>query len=92
MLKDATSVIANSHGDIMINSSGNSGMSTGGSGDVLTGIIAGMLSQNLPIYEAAYLGVYLHGLSGDRAKEKMSSYGMIASDIVESIPEILKLR
>lgn len=92
VLKDATSVIANSHGDIMINLSGNSGMSTGGSGDVLTGIIAGMLSQNLPIYEAAYLGVYLHGLSGDRAKEKMSSYGMIASDIVESIPEILKLR
>ena len=91
VIKDAATVTANRNGEVVINFSGNSGMSTGGSGDVLTGIIIGMISQRLSVYEAACLGVYLHGLAGDIAKDKMSSYGMLASDIVDSIPEILKL-
>lgn len=92
VIKDATTVIADSLGNVTINLSGNSGMSTGGSGDVLAGIIGGLLSQKMSIYEAACMGVYLHGLAGDIAMKRKSSYGMMASDILDAVTEILKLR
>jgi NAD(P)H-hydrate epimerase len=67
------------------NSTGNAGMATGGSGDVLTGILTGLLAQGYSSVETAILGVYLHGLAGDIAAERLSMEAMIAGDIIESL-------
>lgn len=89
VLKDHNTAVAAPHGDeIYINKSGNSGMSTGGSGDVLDGVIAGLLAQGAEPYIAATLGVYLHGLAGELASEMLSEYSVMASDIIEALPEI----
>lgn len=77
-------------GEICFNSSGNPGMSTAGSGDVLTGMIAGLLARGHPAEEAALLGVYLHGLSGDLAVETVGEESLIASDLIEWIPIAFK--
>jgi NAD(P)H-hydrate epimerase len=69
-----------------VNTTGNPGMATGGTGDVLTGVIAALLCQNLVPFEAAQLGAYIHGLSGDLAAAKLGQVGMIASDVVEFLP------
>lgn len=90
VLKDATTVICAPSGWVTVNLSGNSGMAKGGSGDVLSGIIGSLLSQHMTPYEAAALGVYLHGLAGDRAAEKKGTYSMLAGDIVEGIAEVLR--
>lgn len=66
---------------VYVNSTGNSGMATGGTGDVLTGLITALLGQRVPPFEAAQLGVYLHGLAGDLAARKLSKPGLIASDL-----------
>ena len=76
--------------NIYINSTGNAGMATAGSGDVLTGMIASLIGQGIECFKAAKLGVYLHGLAGDIVKEEKGEYGMIASDIVSSIPFAIK--
>ena len=68
-----------------MNTSGNDGMATAGSGDVLTGIIGGLLAQGLKPFEAAYLGVYLHGLCGMEASAKTGKYGVIASDLINEL-------
>ena len=89
VLKDHNTAVAQPNTDnIYINKSGNSGMSTGGSGDVLDGIIAGLLAQGCQPYIAATLGVYLHGLAGEIASEMLSEYSVMASDIIEALPEI----
>ena len=89
VLKDHHTAVAVPHGDeIYINQSGNSGMSTGGSGDVLDGIIAGLLAQGCKPYIATTLGVYLHGLAGDIASEMLSEYSVMANDIIDALPEI----
>lgn len=88
-LKDARTVVSNGKKSY-INTSGNSGMASGGSGDVLTGIICALAAQRMPAFEAATLGVYLHGLSGDSAREKKGAYGMIARDIAEEASCVLK--
>jgi NAD(P)H-hydrate epimerase len=67
------------------NSTGNAGMATGGSGDVLTGILTGLLAQGYSSVETAILGVYLHGLAGDIAAERLSMEAMVAGDIIESL-------
>lgn len=85
VLKGANSIIATPTGKVYFNSSGNSGMATGGSGDVLTGIIIGLLAQNYTPLEACLIGVYLHGLSGDIAIENMAAESLIASDIINNI-------
>jgi len=72
----------------MINHTGNSAMSTGGMGDVLTGIIAGLLAQGLNLFDAACAGVYLHGLAGDLAR--VSDRGLLASELAGAIPKALK--
>lgn len=87
VLKGANTAIALPNGDIYFNSTGNAGMATAGSGDVLTGIITSLLAQRYLPSEAAILGVYLHGLAGDVAKENLTEYAIIASDIVDAIPK-----
>lgn len=72
-------------GRVCFNSTGNPGMATGGSGDVLTGIILGLLAQNYPPGEAALIGVYLHGLAGDLAAARYGQYSMIAGDITDRL-------
>ena len=74
-----------------INETGNPGMATAGSGDVLSGIITSLIAQGFTIFDAAKYGVYLHGLAGDLAKEKYGEYSLIASDIVEFIPQAIKM-
>jgi NAD(P)H-hydrate epimerase len=85
VLKDAHTCISDSEGNLYFNTSGNPGMATGGSGDVLTGIITGLLAQNYSALQAALLGVYYHGLAGDSAAKQKGEYSMIASDIVEHL-------
>jgi len=89
VIKDARTVIAYK-GQYYINCSGNNGMATGGSGDVLTGIIAALIAQGMSPYEASCLGVYIHGLAGDEAARKKSSYSMMATDIIEAIGKVIK--
>lgn len=72
------------------NNTGNPGMATAGSGDVLAGIIAALISQGLTCFEAAKLGVYLHGLSGDLAAKEKTEICLIASDIIEYLPKAIK--
>lgn len=76
-------------GDCYINDTGNPGMATAGSGDVLSGIILGLLSQGVQPFEAAKLGVYLHGLAGDCAAAHLGQASMIAGDIVDHLPEAI---
>ncbi|MGN0353664.1 MAG: NAD(P)H-hydrate dehydratase [Muricoprocola sp.] len=84
VLKDYQTVVSDGK-ECYVNLSGNHGMATGGSGDVLSGIIGGLLAQELDVFEAAKLGVYIHGLAGDRAMEQRGAYSMMASDIADSI-------
>lgn len=84
-LKGAHTAIAAPNGTIYFNSTGNPGMATGGSGDVLTGIIAGLLAQGVAPIEAAIFGVYQHGLAGDRAAQKCTQPAMVASDIINEM-------
>ena len=65
-------------------------MATGGSGDVLSGIITSLLGQGLPPLEAAACGAWLHGAAGDRAAERLGEYGMLPSDMVDELPRLLK--
>lgn len=88
-IKDARSLVCYRE-ERYLNTSGNSGMATAGSGDVLTGILAGLLAQGMEPYEAAKVGVFLHGLAGDAAAKRYSEYSMIASDIIESLGEVLR--
>jgi len=89
VLKGAPTTIAGQEGPIYINRTGNHGMATGGSGDVLTGIIAGFLAQGLLQIDAARLGVYLHGFAGDLAAAQFGPRGIIAGDILDCVPEAI---
>ncbi len=90
VLKDAKSIVTDGGEQIYINLAGNNGMSTGGSGDVLAGIIAGMIAGGLPLLEAAKIGTYVHCLAGDKAAEKKGKYAMLASDIISSLGEVMQ--
>jgi NAD(P)H-hydrate epimerase len=72
------------------NTSGNPGMATAGSGDVLTGVIAAFLAQSLEPFAAAQLGVYVHGVAGDMARDALGEVGMIASDLVTYLPQAIR--
>lgn len=86
VLKGAHSAICNEEGKIYFNSTGNPGMATGGSGDVLFGMICGLFSQKLDAWDALVTGVYLHGLAGDLASAELTENAMIASDIIRFLP------
>jgi len=90
VLKGYQTVVATAKGRTYINKTGNPGMSTAGSGDVLTGMIAAFLGQGLDAFEAAKYAVYLHGLAGDLAAREKTEISLIASDIIGKIPEAIK--
>ena len=90
ILKGAHTAIVTPEGNCYFNSTGNPGMATAGSGDVLTGIITGLLSQSYSSFAACVLGVYLHGLAGDLAAKKIGQEALIASDIISNIGAAFK--
>jgi NAD(P)H-hydrate epimerase len=90
VLKGHHTVVANVDGSVFINETGNPGMASGGCGDVLTGVIAGLLGQKLQPFDAARLGVYLHGLAGDLVASDRGQIGLLASDVADRIPKAIK--
>jgi NAD(P)H-hydrate epimerase len=91
VLKGVPTVTSSREGNCFLNSTGNPGMATAGSGDVLSGIIAALWAQGMSDVEAAYAGVYLHGLSGDLAAKKMGERGLLANDLIEYLPAAMQL-
>ncbi|QKZ15030.1 NAD(P)H-hydrate dehydratase [Spirosoma sp. KUDC1026] len=85
VLKGAHTAVATPNGEVHFNSTGNPGLSTGGTGDVLTGVLTALLAQGYDPVEAAVLGVYAHGLAGDRVASQHGQIGMTASDIVDAL-------
>lgn len=89
VLKGAMTVIAGCDGSVYINPTGNSGMATGGSGDVLAGLLASFLGQGLDDVSASCLAVYVHGLAGDLCAQRIGKHGMAAGDILKAIPKAI---
>ncbi len=90
VLKGARTVTASPDGEVFINSTGNCGMATAGTGDVLTGVIASFVAQGAKPLKAAILGTYIHGLAGDLARDIMGEHGLIASDVTANIPAAIR--
>lgn len=88
VLKGDRTIAANTDGEAWVNPTGNPGMATGGTGDILTGIIAGMIAQNSRRgFEAVLTAVYLHGLAGDIARDHVGEHSLVATDLVRTLPE-----
>ncbi|MBN1161932.1 MAG: NAD(P)H-hydrate dehydratase [Dehalococcoidales bacterium] len=90
VLKGAFTVIASTDGKCRVSPFANPGLASGGTGDVLAGVIAGLAGQGLKPYDAASLGVYLHGAAGEKVKDEIGDAGMIASDLLPALPRIIK--
>jgi NAD(P)H-hydrate epimerase len=90
VLKGHNTVVAGSKGELFINKTGNPGMASAGTGDVLAGMIAAFLGQGLGAFEAGKFAVYLHGIAGDLAAGEKTQLGLVASDIIAKIPEAVK--
>ena len=90
ILKGHKSVVAGAKAGLYVNKTGNPGMATAGSGDVLSGMIGGFLAQGLNAFSAAKYAVYIHGLAGDLAAKDKTQMGLIASDIINRIPDALR--
>jgi NAD(P)H-hydrate epimerase len=86
VLKGHGTIIATPDGSCHVNTTGNNGMATGGTGDVLGGLIAGLVAQGMAMADAARVGVYVHGLAGDIAAQERTARGMIARDLLDAIP------
>jgi len=91
VLKGARTIIAHPDGNIFINPTGNPGMASGGMGDVLTGIIAGLAAQDLSPESATHAGVYLHGAAADTLAKKIGPFGYLATEVMNAIPSQIKL-
>ncbi len=89
VLKGVPTVVSGPDGDVFINRTGNPGLATGGTGDVLTGLIGALLAQGMPPLKAGALGAYFHGRAGDRAAARRGQVGMIAGDLLEDLPAVL---
>ena len=89
VLKGPRTIIACPNGTVYVNTTGNPGMATGGSGDVLTGVISSFIGQKIEITNALKLGVYVHGSAGDIAAKNIGEYSLIASDIIKYLPEAI---
>lgn len=90
VLKGAGTIITSPEGKILINRTGNSGMATGGSGDVLAGMTGSLLAQGAKAFDAAAAAVYLHGLAGDLAAEKLGRISMLPTDLIYEIPQAFR--
>ena len=90
VLKDAVTVASGKEGQTYINTSGNSAMAKAGSGDVLTGIIAGLLALGMEEFQAASMGVYVHGLSGDLVKCQKGAHSLLAGELADAVSEVLQ--
>jgi len=90
VLKDAATIIADKEGEVCVNTSGSSGMAKAGAGDVLTGMIGGLLAQGMELNEAASYGVYLHGLAGEAAVEERGMYGVLAHEIADCVGQVIR--
>jgi NAD(P)H-hydrate epimerase len=89
VLKGAGTVVADAEGTAYVVPTGNPGMASGGTGDVLTGIIGGLLAQGQDACEAACVGAYVHGKAGDDALETKGEHGLAATDLIEVLPSVL---
>jgi hydroxyethylthiazole kinase-like uncharacterized protein yjeF len=89
-LKGARTLVAVPDGTVWVNPTGNPGMATGGTGDVLTGLIAALIGQNIEPFAAAQLGVHLHGLAGDMARDDFGEVSLLASDLLDYLPQALR--
>ncbi len=90
LLKGAPSLVASPNGEIYVNSTGNSGLASGGTGDVLTGFIAGLIAQDLDILNAGITANYLHGLCADEIIQRETEYTLIAGDLIDHIGQVIK--
>jgi len=90
VLKGHRTVVAAPDGDSYVNPTGNPGMASGGTGDVLAGVVGGLLTQGLTPYDAARLGVYVHGLAGDLAAKEKGEVSLIAGDLLRHLPVAFK--
>lgn len=90
VLKGHKTVVASPKGKVYFNDTGNPGMATAGSGDVLTGMIASFIGQNTEPFEASKFSVYIHGLAGDLAAKEVGEISLIASDILAKLPQVIK--
>lgn len=90
VLKTHNTVVCSPNGEIYENTTGNNSMAKAGSGDVLAGMIAGFIAQGMNSFDCASLAVYLHGLSGDIAKEELTEYSVMAEDLISYIPFAIK--
>lgn len=89
VLKGKSTVVTDGE-KLYVNKTGNPGMATGGTGDVLTGVITALVGQGLSNFDAAVLGVYVHGLAGDIAAKKFGQISLIATDVIDSLGEAFK--
>ena len=90
VLKGAYTVIAAPDGRSMVRSFANAGLASAGTGDVLAGVIAGLVAQGVPLFEAAAGGVYLHGKAGEMVRDQLGDAGMVASDLLPALPPVIK--
>ena len=89
-MKDSRTLVAKKEHPVFVNTSGNAAMAKAGAGDVLAGTITGLLAQNMEAYDAAVLGVYLHGLAGDEARKECGAYSVLAEDIITGLGRTIK--
>lgn len=90
LLKGFRTLVSDADGNVKVNLTGNPGLATGGSGDVLTGIVGGLLAQGVPAFEALTLAAHVHGLAGDLAKDDVGETALVARDVLRMLPTAMR--